>query len=295
MSSLHPHWHTTDEDERPVRINAAVPAAVMPQIQQAPVIERAKRTPAAFIGIALFAAIGFAAFQGVSGMVGQILDDGTPIRITQTGVVPLVLTIKPGDKITWINESTIPHILSSETLPTNDNKPFMSTAILPSSKYSYTVPSDALSGTNDYISETSEVIMGQIIIDPAAPLQAVTTSSAGFAVTSSVYSSQATVPAYVPVAAVSSAAVSSAGFAFSNIPASTDDATFVGNTIPQNPYTVGTSNTPLPSRQQAKTINTQINEHRPMSQPETGMGAWMIGMLSFVAFWMVCRKALALK
>lgn len=275
MDNLHPHWQTTDEDaeEQPVRISV---------LQKH--VPRARRSPAAFIGIVAFVAIGFVVFNGTGSLWGQ----ATPtidIRIT-TGVVdPLSFSARPGQKITWKNESGIPHILTSETLRDERSLPFETTAIFPNETYSFTLPLNAPVGTYEYQSQTSPNITGEIIVEDI--LTAASSSSAP------VVQQTSSVPTAVASSSMSAAVVTSMAppQSSSAMPISDQPETVGG--IPQNPYTVGNSNGTLPPRQQGGGSNTaQVTQHRPISQPSTGMGEWMLACIGAVSLWIVMKRAM---
>lgn len=280
MSNIHPHWQTT-EDEQPVPVRIAEPKISNKEVLAA------HRTPAAFIGIALFLAIGFFLFQGINGITGQVSNTSSiDIRLTPNGVEPPVVTVKPGQEIVWKNESTIPHILSSQNLKDANGKEFETTAIFPQSDFSFFVPMNTPNGTYDYISETSAAVIGQIIVN-----------STGTASASTAASSVASVPAYVPPPVVSSssssmqaipaAPVQTSSSAF--VPDQTED--FLAGSIPQNPNTIANSNS-VPVRQQpGHTTSTPVTTHKPVSQPQTGMGLWMTLIAGFGAFVIVAKRA----
>jgi hypothetical protein len=280
MTTLHPHWQTTDEDERPVHITDVK----NPRVQTRTAV-RARRAPAAFAGIAAVAMIGIVLFQGINGLMGQLnSDDATEIRLTQNGTEPRTVTVIPGKKIMWTNQSTIPQILASNTLPTSDNKPFMSTVIQPGSSFTYTLPATAGAATHEYISQTSAIISGQIIVD--APTAQATSS-----------------PAFpqIPAATNSAAAISSApaqsSAALPIVPAQIfgDNDVAITGAIPQNPHTVGNANAlpPVrqPQQQQTRSSSAAVMQHKPVSHPQSGMGLWAIAIAGVAAVWVVSRSA----
>lgn len=272
MNTLHPHWQTTDgDDEQPVRIS--VPQKHVP---------RAQRSTAAFIGIVAFVAIGFLAFNGTGSLWGQ----ATPtidIRITTDAVDPLSFSARPGQKITWKNESGIPHILTSETLRDERSLPFETTAIFPNETYSFTLPLNAPIGTYEYESQTSPNITGEIVVQDIL-------ATAASSSTPVVQASSA--PAPVASSSIATAVVASsvAPQSSSAMPV-TDQPETVGG-IPQNPYTVGNSNGTLPPRQQGGSNIAQVTQHKPISQPSTGTGEWMLTCIGIVSLWIVMKRAM---
>lgn len=272
MTNLHPHWQTTDEDELtvPVRIaSASNEEQLSPKIS----VPAASRMPGAVIGVLLFLGIGFAMFQGVYSFMGQVTSDRIEIVITETGVEPPVATARPGQTIVWKNESTIPHILASETLPTDDGKPFETAAIFQDMEEEYVVPLGAQNETHDYFSRTSAAITGQIIIDSAAAQEP---SSEASSQTSSEE------PIALPIQS-SSVASSSA------VPEYTPSSEAYTGGVPRNPYTVGTTPQYGTTSSQA---TTQVRQHRPTSQPQTGMAEWTILIMGLIALAVVRHMAL---
>lgn len=297
MSTLHPHWHTTDEDERPVRITDASVRAPAPVHAARPAVPRAKRGPAAFVGIALFIGVGFALFQGVNGLLGQVgTGDEVIVRMTDAGVDPETVTVKPGETIRWENQGSIPHILESETLPTEDDKSFITTAIFPSGSFDYTVPAGAAAGEHDYASKTAVSVKGRIVIESAG---------AGGVAASSAHSDSPVIP---PVAAPVQNTPPAAGSIEYTPPAQTaipapaqndaGESTMTG-IIPQNPNTIASGNVPLPPRQQpgvnvpAARTQGNVMQHMPSATTETGMEAWVTLAIAGVSLIYVVRKATA--
>lgn len=272
MTTLHPHWQSTDDaNERsvPVRIRekkAHSPSSVSDD--RSPV--RASRRPAAFVGIFLFFIAGAAALQGYGLFVlgGQVNAPSVTVHLTSGGADPVTISVVPGSTITWTNDDTIPHVLSSETLPTVDGKPFVTSAIFPGSSTHILIPLDAVTGAYPYISKTSDIVSGQIIVEsgttvePFVPPAAVTTFSASSMQTVSSAASIA-LPASAPAASVSQ--------------------------IPVNPYTVGSGNVPLPDRQTPG--SPAVSGHTPFATPETGPAVWMAVVLTMGILLIMTRKA----
>lgn len=263
MTTLHPHWQSTDDaDDRavPIRIRSAkkTPRSAMPDHDDAssgvrsPV--RAARRPAAFAGIFLFFIAGAAALQGYGlfALEGQVNPPGVTVRLSPSGAVPVTITVEPGSTITWTNDDTIPHVLSSETLPTDDGKMFVTSAIFPGSSTHILVPLNAETGAYPYISKTSDTVSGQIIVKSGVDMEPY-------------------VPPVAVVSPASSSAPSSSSVAFSNPETVMPAATITQ--VPVNPYTVGSGNAPLPERQAAG--NPSISAHTPFSTPETGPAVWI--------------------
>ena len=144
MAALHPHWRATDCEEQPTK------APGLPQMADLSAIQNqggVSRRPAAIVGILIVCATGFAFFHGLSGILGQVSDDGIVITITKDGVDPSEVNGEPGQKITWKNMDDIPHIIASSTLPTDTGQPMQTSPIFKGNSASVTIPSDAAEGT----------------------------------------------------------------------------------------------------------------------------------------------------
>lgn len=278
MSTLHPHWQTTDDDERPVRVTDAR-AAQSPPAASTPAVPRAKRGPAALIGMAVFFGIGFVLFNGITGLLGQVSSpEPVVIRLTDEGADPPVVTVRPGDLIRWDNGSTIPHILESYLLPPLEDATddlFVTTAIFPNSSFEYAVPATIPAGTYDYASRTALEVKGQIIVD--------TTLAAAASSSSVAMEEQSPPPPPEEEIVETPAPVETAE---PEIPA------YVGG-IPRNPNTVGSVNTvTLPPTQSTSAPANGVMQHRPVSATATGMEAWVTLALATVSIAYVTRKAL---
>ncbi|UPA23114.1 hypothetical protein K8942_02780 [Candidatus Peribacteria bacterium] len=272
MTTLHPHWQSTDDSDEqavPVRIKQS-----QTDSERMPV--RAHRRPAAFAGIFLFFLAGVAALQGYGlfSLGGQVNPSSITVHITENGADPVTITVQPGSTITWTNDDSIPHVLSSDTLPTDDGKPFVTSAIFPGSSTHILIPLTATSGAYPYISKTSDIVSGQILIqggvqmDPYVPSDIVESSS----------SSSSTSPVVVTPVASSAASLSPAA------PVATVTQ------VPVNPYTVGSGNMPLPDRQPSGQ-SPAVSNHTPFSTPETGPAVWIAVVLTTVVLLIVTRKA----
>ncbi len=279
MTTLHPHWQSTDDsNERsiPVRITKKESHSPSPVCDhRSPV--RASRHPAALVGIFLFFIAGAAALQGYGlfGLGGQVSQNAVTIDLTANGASPVTVTVTPGTTITWSNDDTIPHVLSSGTLPTTDGAPFVTSAIFPGSNTHVLIPLTATPGAYAYISETSDMVSGQIIVQ-AADTSVFETPVTTMPVTT-VSSSSSSVRAVVASSALSVEAASSV-------------ATVAGGQIPVNPYTVGSGNIPLPDRQQPGQ-HAAASDHIPDVMPETGSATWIAILLAVLAVLFVTRSA----
>lgn len=244
-------------------------------------VPRASRRPAAIVGMVLFVLIGVALMQGMTGLLGQVQTQATIIRVTPVGVEPPIVTVVPGQTVTWKNEDAIPHIFASDTLPTMDGKPFESSPLFPQAEYSHIIPAAAATGSHEYFSKTSASVMGQIVI--ATP-------------TATPVPQQPAATEPLPLIPENTQPVTT--------PFPTSDAegteTFDAGLLPENPHTVGSGEAPVPYRPQPGT-NTPapqaaINQHRPVTNTETGTGNGILIAaitVSAIGLLVVTRKSFA--
>ncbi len=248
MNTMHPHWQAEDESqERPVRISTKSKSEPLP----------ASRRPAALTGIALFALIGFSLIQGFSSLRGQLSNSPNLIHIKQESLDPATITVQPGDTVTWVNESTIPHILTSDSLPTADNNHFETSPLFQGSSTHILIPLNASPGTYMYISKTSKNISGQIVISTSP---ATLSNSNPIPVPTPTPSN----PNAIPSAMISAP--------ITNIPSANPNPT--SPAIPQNAHTVGNGESSLPPRQTGGQT-ADIVSHMPSEQSETGPATWI--------------------
>ena len=276
MSTVHDSWQLID-DEQPVPVHAAA-SRVAEHDEPHAKIPAASRKPAAIAGVTLVLAIGFAMVQGLGGILGQVSPNPLTIRFTEDGAVPDELTVRPGDTVTWVNEDSIPHVLSFATLNDSDGKPLESEALFPSSSTDTVIPATTAPGTYDYISKTAVHISGMIIVEAAtAPVQTSTPPAAP--VTTPTPVSTTPTPS-VPVANdVAEPAVPS------DLPPAYEAS------IPVNPHTVGSPEVPLPPRGANTTTSNVIRSHTPRTNTETGPALWIVVSASLAALLFVTRRS----
>lgn len=279
MSSLHPHWDTTDDAEQ------SVPVRIVEKKNDTIIAPAAKRSPAAFFGIAMIALAAFFSLGGLDLIPAQVGVTAIKVTITDTGISPVEILVKPGRRINWVNSSGIPHILSSTTLKNSNGTPMETIAIFPGSDVSFDIPVDTPDGTYTYVSKTSADINGRIIVQKdRLPASASSESVTGYTnpPKSSKSSAQSSGrPVYTPDYVAPSSSSSSAAV-----------TNFEADIIPQNPYTVGGT---VSSEQITKEISSvaPIMEHRPTKQPESGMGLWIASLSGICALVIVMKKASA--
>jgi plastocyanin len=297
MDSLHPNWQTTDAEERPVRINIQERKPVR-KSAALPSVPRARRSPAAFIGVALFLACGFVIFKGADGLIGQLSSSDTEISLTDTEATPTVVTVAPGQTIKWMNNATIPHILQSDTLPTENGEPFESTAIFPGGDFIYTVPATAAEGEYDYYSNTSPEVSGQIFI----AMESAVTDPAPIAFEETSIEPTEEIMEELPPASTDSYAEITMEEPIRESPVEVPDSIFenldaptvLAGSIPSNPHTVAGGGIPAPvSYVPNETLHSgaPLDEHRPNTMSQTGSETMLVVLaLSMAGLYLLTRK-----
>lgn len=158
MSTLHPHWHETEENgDAPVSIH------VKNTEDTEPAAKAVSRTPAAMVGTALALFVGSSIVYGTYALRGQ-LASAVDVRITESGLVPADISVENGQEITWINEQQIPHYLLSSEMCTPNGDCLNTETIFNSESTSYTVPTDIADGSYEYFSASDTTIKGTITI-----------------------------------------------------------------------------------------------------------------------------------
>lgn len=159
MSTEHNSWHITeDEVEVPVRAADHTPKDIS---NMKPV----SRKPAAIVGILLATAIGGVLTFDRNDVIGQVTGEQQTVRITNGGLEPQVITVSPGETISWVNEQDIPHYLVSEALCANGDQNCMSTqTAFQGQEISYTIPTTVPTGAYTYFSPTDTNIIGTISV-----------------------------------------------------------------------------------------------------------------------------------
>lgn len=279
MTSMHPHWETTDETEQ------NVPVRVIEKKQVAAAVPAAKRSPAAFVGIAIIALAGFFSFGGLDLIPAQVGVSAVKITITDSGISPAEVLVKGGRRINWVNASGIPHILASSTLKDANGNPMETTAIFPGADVSFDIPVNTPDGTYTYVSKTSPDINGRIIVQKdRLPASASSESVTGYTnppkTSSSSSSERPDRPVHTPdYVAPSSSSSSSAGV--TNLDA---------DVLPQNPYTVGNTISSDSTTKNPSSV-APVTEHRPTKQPESGTSLWIASLIGLFSLVIVMRKA----
>lgn len=262
MTNLHPHWQST-EDEQVVPVRARAADATSAKVS---------RLPAAIVGIAIMIGGVTYSFGGVSELLGQLMNPTPDItmRLTQDGPDPDPATVRPGNVIRFVNEDQIPHVLSSETLPTPDGKKFVTPIIFAGSDYFYTLPLNAAEGAYPFISETNPEFSGEIVVS----LATATASSTSSAVASTMVSS-------VPQSPTSSSSVPTLPLPTSS--SSTTPSTLPAGVIAVNPHVVGAKS--------STSRKPGVTQHKPTANAESGAETWIILACAAVAMAFVAKSA----
>ncbi len=276
---MHPHWQS--DEEVPVRVVERVNAPPNPEVGQMLLISR---RPAAIIGIVLVLGLGFFFFHGVDALRGQLGNEESEeriIRIGTGGPLPRRLEVEHGQTITWVNDLETPVSFASQTLCSDTGFCLQSGILLPGDEMHFTITPDIRSGPYAYASADAPELRGEVIVITETVEDFATRSAADDFIGNpldSVPAEQAgTQP---PVASVQ---------------------------IPRNPYTVtgdkthpfDSSGEPIPeafgeSSRAPMSPLLSVN-NRPMRQPQTGPGVWIVIALSIVVLWHFTRDCFALR
>ncbi len=278
------------------------------------------RYPAALVGIALVCALSFGFFHGLKNITAQLVNEVT-VSITEDGFEPEDITVLPGTSIAWVNRTTTPAILSSDTLcDSNGESCLYSSILFESDTWRYDVPEDVPMNTQHMYILTTGSALGTITVgnapaeqepvqepvEPAGLLPAednvqpdlapqeteseeevlALLNALRTAEENEPQSEAETVEADVPAQNFGSPFV--AQEEVEEQPATPTQAMGGSAEVPRNPYTVGSSYVPTPSGSLPQGTGTlhegapppPVTAHKPLSQPETGAGIWIL-VLSF--------------
>lgn len=337
---LSPAWLSTNDEENRSGASAlpgpnlAEPTAVV----RVPVSShRVSRAPAAVVGILVSVGMGFSLLNGMDGMKAQIpgiaakkLESTIEIRITDEGMSPRIVDAAPGQKIVWINEQNIPHILESETLLGENGSLLYTPAIFPGGSQEFWVSPLQEPGRHSYLSTTSMDIFGEINVTDANaaadPAQSSTdtlsrTLSAPVADSDALATTdQALTNEWPQDSAISDASYDmdqTTEESTSRIIESDENPDTIDSSdplapnprplgsllnggeeslnqdalIPYNPYTVGSDNTYVSDTAGTLHGGAPIKGHKPIRQPSTGPGLWIVSVLSIGLLAWFTRKS----
>lgn len=330
MTDLHPHWHSTADDETGKRVPN-------PPKTKNPVrvsVRSASRMPGATAGIVVFALIGFTVAGGwqalnVTDMTGMwhalTAQVGTPessapvqvaatdlpaveIHITGTsGFQPEKVTVKPGQKITWINDQSIPHILTSQTLRNGSGVYLNTPAIFPGARESFTVGPNEPSREHSIGSTTDQTLHGTIVVSSSGDSAGSSSRKPAFGGTDGINlpsgqgmtltpASSSSRSSSVRVTRSSSSAATVVVSPVEQIPGNGAAPVFPPETFSGVPPTLDAFGAgsppvnPFDAQLHAAENNFPPAAPQPREQPHTGPGLWIVCAVTIAAMWWMTRK-----
>ena len=334
MTDLHPHWHSTGDDSPSPRpssspvVKGGVHVSVKP----------AARLPGAVVGIVTFALIGFTLAGGWETITAQVGGSASstastssaaaapkvelpPIEIHITGTTgfqPATVTAKPGQKITWVNDQSIPHILTSQTLRDGSGVFLNTPAIFPGSKESFTIGEKETDREHIVTSTTDQTLRGTVIVSSKEQASSAVSSKKILGGTDGIDlpSGQGNRSSATGPVKKSKNASSRTSRPASSAKALTGGAAGAGTTTtpPAGSGNDGTTQVFPPSQTGTPTtldtfappsaipnINVPLSEPdssypppnpHPNEQPHTGPGLWVVCIMSIAILWGAMRKYL---
>jgi plastocyanin len=293
MSELHPHWHS-DDDERIVHIRSASRAS-----NTAPkgTARKAKtrttrpfsRRPAAVTGILLALWAGFAVIRETGYLGAQLAPDHPVITIDEIGVNPTVVTVAPGQTVEWVNEDTIPHIITSDTLATTTDPMLETPTIFPGSSETVTIAPDAMAGSYTYISRTKQTITGVIVVASSSGELPQEPPTLLPPTTVTLPSPPPLQPSIAPAIVEPQNLGGESLTLMPPVPPTPPSASAVSDTLVQNPYAIQTQ-TRIPEYV-ATTVPAMQQGYQPLVQPQTGPALWIASIASVLLLIVITRKA----
>ena len=318
MSDIHPHWQTNEPDDgREVSVDSMGPNIGPQRIAIGG--KEVSRRPAAIAGMLLVVGAAFIFYRGVDGLAGSLgSSSALLVHITESGLDPEEILVRPGDTITWINDQSIPHILESDTLCDSVGSCLHTATLFTGESDSFTVSEDIPLGTYEYFSTTAESIVGTIVISGAGASES---SSSETVPPLKESATTDTVSNSMPIVAKQTSGTDTHTQTQQVVTARTGNAARPqGKTsvvraetteenqamIPRNPYTVDSSRehpfdesgTPVASLfdeggDTGGSDSQAFQDGRgPLRNTESGMGTWIIVGASIVGLWLVTRRAL---
>lgn len=323
MNTLHPHWQS--DEGQPVRITAKqTPAQQTPT--EAPMRFKAvSRRPAAIVGITLTLLALFGIFRPESGShtVGQAQNE-YKIVLTPDGPIPDSISVLPGDQVIFLNLLEDPQRINIEEIP-NYNGITETDPIDFQNTFTITVNDDAEGGEYGYYGLDADVIQGMVIVESASGEESAEEEpfDDGSFDESDTFDSfieegssdeedilyDNGEPTFDELYPYPDSVFETEGtentFALPDMdPLPTDETTtttYPAQALPQNPFTVQYGQyrgAPTPPPYQGF---TELEQHagaplntlpsRPISQPATGAGEWLVVFLSTGAVLCMTRKA----
>ena len=296
----------------------------------------ATRLPAAIVGIVAFGMVGFTIVGGWQALTAQVGGTGgaaagaaatssvasnaaVQVRITAKGFQPSSATVKPGQLITWTNEQSIPHILTSQTLRDGSGKYLNTPAIFPGGSESFRVGPKELDRQHIVTSTTDEKLSGFVTVSVSGTAASASSSSKKLPLGSldgvnlptgegtNHAAANATAGSSLSNASLSSA--KSSGTTTTAIAQITSSSSTGYASIASQPTTIDTY-APIPTPTpiavpvavtatpvtNAPTIVSQNSyappTPEPFEEPHTGPGLWVVTLMSVVGLGLWGRKYL---
>jgi len=278
MSTLHPHWHSTDEEDR-----VPVHSAQEKEGVQKPVgVRSVSRKPAAVVGIALVTVVGLAFFGGLRSLTGQLSANTVTVHITENGMQPATVTVAQGQSVEWTNDQTVPHMIESQDLCNAEGECLFTPTVFPGDHVVFDITQDIAPGIYTFGSVIAPDLIGQIIVTvgeqvvspppaeaPPPPAEEETTlddiaqnlsASATDTLPPSTQLERGTPPQNTPPQQLAATSDLSANV-------------LAPQNIPTNTNTVGSQQFTAPA---ATHTGAPPSGHKPFRQPETGVGTWIL-------------------
>ncbi|NOS68228.1 MAG: hypothetical protein HOO67_07800 [Candidatus Peribacteraceae bacterium] len=337
---LHPHWHSTPDDDGAVHPSDGACPAELAESERSGVhisVQPASRLPAAIAGIAIFTLVGVTLAGGwqavsqalLSAQVGGPGSSASPAVAPELlapvlihigaggGFEPASVTVKPGQEIIWINDQSIPHILTSQTLRDGSGAYLNTPAIFPSSQISFIVGPKEIDRTHAVTSTTDQTLAGTVIVSTGGPAKASSSSrKAPLGNTDGVNlpSGQGSVNGGGGAKSSASAKKSSSSKQASVSGGNTSGGNVTGGNLSdpaqpapplidpfQDPYansqSGGSSTIDVFTPQDITPVNSAPNENviapdtpAAREQPNTGPGLWAVVLMTLAVLWGVTRK-----
>lgn len=166
---IDPQWHFADSTRASSNNNER--AFHIPVEKSTGALRSISRTPAAIAGIALVCAVGFLALRGWDALPAQVTDSasssssesGTILRLTNSGIDPTSINVQVGDTIIFVNETSSPHILKSDSIKDADGNALYTPAIFENARYSFVI-GEQPAGIYTFASIIDNTLTGTIII-----------------------------------------------------------------------------------------------------------------------------------
>jgi len=327
MNNLHPHWHSTDDDEAEAETQS-IPVRITHASKDPEELMTVSRKPAAFFGMLIVAALGVTFFHESQNIVGQLPSQPPIIHITDDGLQPEEITVEQGVLLEWINEQEAPQILESDTLCNAIDECLYTDIAFPGDHVVFAIPADVPTGTYQYASITDPTLRGQItIIGQTLPLAPADTEEIE---TDTIVEENFMPEEVVPIPEVKQEptyelpeevlpvieeepevtaiteleTINTAPPLFAPLVPEIEDVELTpasvvspsAQALPMNPNTVGIQQIrgPVTTASVGETQHSgapPITGYKPFKQPDTGIGTWTLLMFSAIGVALVARRA----